>query len=155
MINSKFICLFVLLHLFACNKQKADQDLKYMQLELASTQHYLDAARYSVQKENEKLSNLSHEVSKLQSNLENRNPCAQLHILTIKGKQSRFSLDIGDHIKDAANSFTFDIAVDPTYYNKHDVGDPISDEFRVGSALLKGSFSSMKLKVIAKRIEVR
>lgn len=75
------------------------------------------------------------------------------YIITFEGKQSHFSLDLSEHVKDAMNAFTFEVAVDAIYYRTVNVGDNIVDEFRTGSLFMKSSFGDMKLTVIGKRIE--
>lgn len=75
------------------------------------------------------------------------------YILTIKVKQSHFSLDLGKHIKDELNATEFEIAVDEQYYNSVNIGDSICNEFRSGSFLMKGSIGSWDLSVQNKRIE--
>lgn len=66
--------------------------------------------------------------------------------------QSRFSLDITDHIKDAANAIEIEIPVDRYYYDVVKKGQVVTDKFRIGSFVLKGSFSNWKMKVIDKYI---
>lgn len=75
------------------------------------------------------------------------------YVITFEGKQSHFSLDISEHVKDEMNAFTFEIPVDAVYYRSVNIGDNIVDEFRTGSLFMKSSFGDMKLKVIGKRIE--
>lgn len=75
------------------------------------------------------------------------------HIVKFKLKQSHVSLSISKHIKDAANAIEFEIPVDKEYYDKLKIGQNIVDEFRIGSAVLYGSFGSWKMTVLEKRIE--
>lgn len=76
------------------------------------------------------------------------------YIIVLECKQSHFSLDIDKHMKDAMNKFDFPIEVSEEYYNKYNVGDEISSEFRMGSFIFKGSIGSWKIKVKEKRMEV-
>lgn len=69
------------------------------------------------------------------------------YILKIKLKQSRLSLDIGEHMKDVMNAIEFEIPVDKDFYNRVSVGTKITDEFRIGSFILNGSFSSWDMTV--------
>ena len=76
------------------------------------------------------------------------------YIIVLECKQSHFSLDIDKHMKDVMNKFDFPIEVSEEYYNKYNVGDEISSEFRMGSFIFKGSIGSWKIKVKEKRMEV-
>lgn len=69
------------------------------------------------------------------------------YILKFRLKQSRVSLDIGEHIKDAMNAIEFELPVDKDFYNSVSVGTNITDEFRIGSFILNGSFSSWDMTV--------
>lgn len=75
------------------------------------------------------------------------------HIVKFKLKQSHISLSISKHIKDAANAIEFEMPVDKEYYDKLEIGQNIVDEFRIGSAILYGSFGSWKMTVLEKRTE--
>ena len=75
------------------------------------------------------------------------------YILKLKLKQSHITLDLGTHAKDAMNSIEFELPVDKDFYNSVKIGDQIIDRFRVGSAVLYGSFGSWKMTVIGKRIQ--
>ena len=72
------------------------------------------------------------------------------YILKIRLKQSRVSLDIGKHIKDGMNAIEFELPVDKDFYNSVNVGTKITDEFRTGSFILNGSFSSWDMTVKGK-----
>jgi outer membrane murein-binding lipoprotein Lpp len=74
------------------------------------------------------------------------------YILTINIKQSHFTLDIGQHIKDEMNDISIEIPVDKEFYDAVEVGDIINDEFRWGSLILKGSIGSWDVTVENKEI---
>ena len=74
------------------------------------------------------------------------------YIVTIEIKQSHFSLDISEHMKDEANAVEITIPVDKAFYNKVDEGTVIDDSFRAGSFWMKGSLGSWDIKVIDKEI---
>lgn len=73
-------------------------------------------------------------------------------IIKVKLKQSRVSLDIGKHIKDAMNAIEFELPVDEDFYRSISVGTTFVDDFRAGSFVLNGSFSSWNMEVVGKRI---
>lgn len=74
------------------------------------------------------------------------------YVITFRVKQSHFSFDLSDHLKDSMNQMTFEIPVDKEYYDSVDVGDVLSDDFRVGSLVMKGSFGNWTVTVDQKEI---
>ena len=74
------------------------------------------------------------------------------YVITFNIKQTHFTLDIGEHIKDAMNDISIEIPVDKEYYDSVEVGDTIDDSFRVGSFIWKGSFGNWKVTVESKDI---
>lgn len=126
---------------------KADRDL--LQMQISNQQTALGALQL-------KYGNLQLQRSELDSvanYIEGLRTGKTRYVLSIKGKQSRFSLDLGEHAKDAMNAFTFDIPVDAVFYKSVSIGTELVDDFRSGSFIMNGSFGSMKLTVINKRIE--
>ncbi len=75
------------------------------------------------------------------------------YVVTFRIKQSHFTLDIGEHIKDAMNEITIEIPVDKEYYDSVAVGNTVNDDFRLGSLIMHGSFGNWN--VIVERKEVR
>lgn len=73
------------------------------------------------------------------------------YILTLEIRQSTFTLDIGEHIKNRMNKVTLSIAVDKRFYDKVKVGDEISNTLKKGSLLFNGDFSKLKVTVIGKK----
>ena len=51
------------------------------------------------------------------------------YVITFNIKQSHFSLDLGEHLKDAMNDISIEIPVDKEYYDSVEVGDVIDDSF--------------------------
>ena len=74
------------------------------------------------------------------------------YLLTLQIKQSTFTLDIGEHIKNKANEIEMTIAVDKRFYNSVQVGEEISNSFKMGSLVFDGDFSSLKVRVKSKQI---
>ena len=74
------------------------------------------------------------------------------YILTLSVSQSHFTLDLGEHLKDAANTLKFEIPVDKDYYNSCYVGQEIADNFRIGSLLFKSSVGKWRVKVVNKKV---
>lgn len=74
------------------------------------------------------------------------------YVIAFNIKQTHFTLDIGEHLKDAMNDISIEIPVDKEYYDSVEVGDTIDDSFRVGSFIWKGSFGNWKVTVESKYI---
>lgn len=74
------------------------------------------------------------------------------YLVTLQLKQSTFTLDLGEHIKNKMNTVTMTIAVDKRFYDKVKVGQELSNTFKSGSLLFNGDFSRMKVTVTNKRI---
>lgn len=74
------------------------------------------------------------------------------YVVTFRIKQSHFTLDIGEHLKDSMNEITFEVPVDKEYYDSVSVGDTINDDFRMGSLIMHGSFGNWKVTVDKKEI---
>lgn len=75
------------------------------------------------------------------------------YIVTFNIKQSHFTLDISQHLKDAMNDISIQIPVDKEYYDSVEVGDTIADDFRMGSFIFKGSFGNWDITVEDKYIQ--
>lgn len=75
-----------------------------------------------------------------------------LYILSLKLSQSHFTLDIGEHMKDAMNAIEFDMPVAKEFYDKVKIGDEILDDFRMGSFIMNGSFGDWEMEVKHKKI---
>ena len=74
------------------------------------------------------------------------------YVIAFNIKQTHFTLDIGEHLKDAMNDISIEIPVDKEYYDSVEVGDTIDDSFRVGSFIWKGSFGNWEVTVESKDI---
>ena len=74
------------------------------------------------------------------------------YVIAFNIKQTHFTLDIGEHLKDAMNDISIETPVDKEYYDSVEVGDTIDDSFRVGSFIWKGSFGNWKVTVESKDI---
>lgn len=74
------------------------------------------------------------------------------YVVTLEIKQSHFTLDVGEHIKDSMNKIQLEIPVDKQYFDSIKEGDVLSDNFRYGSWLMKGSYGSWKVVILKKEI---
>ena len=75
------------------------------------------------------------------------------YVITFNIKQSHFTLDLGEHLKDTMNDISIEIPVDKEYYDSVEVGDVIDNSFRMGSFIWKGSFGNWKVTVESKGIQ--
>jgi cell division protein FtsB len=75
-----------------------------------------------------------------------------IYIVKIKIHQTTYTLDIGEHIKNKINDIEFEIPVDKAYYDKCSIGQKVSDPgLKLGSLLVNGDFSKLKVKITGKR----
>lgn len=74
------------------------------------------------------------------------------YVITFNIKQTHFTLDIGEHLKDTMNDISIEIPVDKEYYDSVEIGDTIDDSFRMGSFIWKGSFGNWKVTVESKDV---
>lgn len=75
------------------------------------------------------------------------------YVVTFEIKQTHYTLDLEQHMKDEMNAITIQIPVDKEYYDSVSVGTIIDDSFRMGSMVMKGSFGKWKVTVKDKSIQ--
>ena len=75
------------------------------------------------------------------------------YVVTFNIKQSHFTLDLSEYMKDEMNDIFIQIPVDKEYYDSVEVGDTIADDFRMGSLVMKGSFGNWDITVEDKEIQ--
>ncbi|MFA5207475.1 MAG: hypothetical protein WC428_02345 [Candidatus Paceibacterota bacterium] len=149
--KSFLITIFISVMFFACKEIPCDVKEDIDQLKQTKSEYqneirdFADARAQNV-----------HEIDSLNGILKILNIYASgktpQYILKIHLKQSHFTLDIGKHIKDAANAIDFEIPVDKDFYNQVKVGTSIVDNFRMGSFILEGSFGNWDMTVKGKEI---
>lgn len=119
---------------------------------------YIEKIKQLKQEENDlniQISNQNNELTKINNQIAQQNKILEgnaKYIMKINISQSHFTLDVEEHLKDAMNDIDIYIEVSEEFYNKYNVGDTIADDFRVGSAIFKGSFGRWKVKVADKQI---
>jgi outer membrane murein-binding lipoprotein Lpp len=77
----------------------------------------------------------------------------EVYVLEINIRQSHFTLDLEEHMKDAMNDVTISVPVSEDFYNSVEIGTMLDDSFRWGSFIFKGSLGSWKVKVTNKYIQ--
>jgi hypothetical protein len=75
--------------------------------------------------------------------------------MRVRLKQSHFTLDIGEHIKDEINAIEFDLPVDKEFYDHCSVGTELVDDFRYGSFIMNGSFGKWDMHVVDKKVIIQ
>ena len=74
------------------------------------------------------------------------------YVITFNIKQTHFTLDIGEHLKDTMNDISIEIPVDKEYYDSVEIGDTIDDSFRMGCLIWKGTVGNWKVTVESKDV---
>ncbi len=69
------------------------------------------------------------------------------YYLTLEFVQSSFTLNIGQHIRDSANSFTITMPTTKEFYDSVKIGDVIGDKFKAASFVLTGHIGKRKVVV--------
>lgn len=74
------------------------------------------------------------------------------YMVTFRIKQTHFTFDISEHIKDKMNEILLPVCVDKEYYDSVSIGETINEEFRWGSVIVHGSFGHWNISVDNKEI---
>lgn len=82
----------------------------------------------------------------------NTNAFAERYIVEFELSQSRFSLDLWEHLKDDTNKISFFIPVDKEFYDEIKVNQRLINKERIGSLIFNGSFSSWNINIKSKKI---
>jgi hypothetical protein len=137
--------------IFACKETPCDviEDINNLNDRRAIAQGLVDNLNILKESKEAEIAVLDEKLKLLDIYASGRKP---QYILKIHLKQSHFTLDIGKHIKDAANAIDFEIPVDKDFYNQVKEGTSIVDNFRMGSFILEGSFGNWDMTVSGKEI---
>lgn len=134
------LCL-VVCSMVGCSKEK---ELSANIIKLEKMASELEDDVHNLETQKRMLENEIRDI-KIQSN-------TAKYIVTLNIKQSHFTLDLGQHLKDEMNDISIQIPVDKEYFDSVNVGDTIADDFRMGSLIFKGSFGNWKVTVQNKEI---
>lgn len=139
--------LVVLVMLVSCD----DGTFKIVEAENnTESNEYLEQQRNELQAEIAILQDQKATIEAEIDNAKRENGTAK-YVVTFRIKQSHFTLDIGEHLKDSMNEITFEVPVDKEYYDSVTVGSVINDDFRMGSLIMHGSFGNWKVTVGKKK----
>jgi hypothetical protein len=144
------ILVVVCLAFTSCENEKDVQsDIDRLRSERTLLERDVEGLQYEILSREKEISVLNDELKELNIYKIGKTP---KYLLKIRLKQTHYTLDIGEHIKDGMNSVEFEIPVDKEYYNSVSRGCDIVDNFRVGSLILNGSFGSWDMSVADKKI---
>lgn len=140
-----FVSLLLALTLISCeNQHDVQNDIHQLKIQRTAIQQEIQTLLDSKIDKQKEINLLDEKLKELKIYNTGKKP---YYILKIRLKQSRISLDIGAHFKDEMNAIEFEIPVDKDFYNSVNIGTKITDKFRVGSFVLKGSLSSWDMTV--------
>jgi hypothetical protein len=124
-------------------------DVERAKQEALTAERTRDAATSQTDKLRSQAAELSDEIKRSSLMLSGKHVD---NILKIEISQSHFTLNIGQHIKDAANAFEFEVPVSQEFYDKAVVGEDIEEKFRAASFWIGGSIGSWHVRCTGKRI---
>ena len=79
-----------------------------------------------------------------------------MYVVKFKIHQTTYTLDPFEYLKNKINDLEFEIPVDKAYYDKCKVGDLINDpKLKMGSLIMNGDFSALKIYISGKSIKKR
>lgn len=79
-----------------------------------------------------------------------------MYVVKFKIHQTTYTLSLGEYLKNRMNDLEFEIPVDKVYYDKCKVGDLINDpKLKIGSLIMDGDFSQLKIYISGKSIKKR
>lgn len=144
------IILITSIVFISCNTEQTEsrevnQQLKEERILLESESNALKSSIETMYKHRLEL---VEEVKELQS----INKDSQ-YIIKLMIKQSTFTLSLSEHMKNSANAIYLEIPVQYDYYRLLKVSDNITDNFKIGSFIVDGDFSNLRVEVVDKRIQ--
>lgn len=133
---------------------ETEQDIKDSISRLKSERSSVSSEVMSMRSE---MNSLSDSLNKINEELKIKGMISSgqkpKYVLKLKLSQSRMTLDIDEMMKDAMNEAEFTIPVDEEMYKSVQPGTRLVNNFRVGSFIMNGSFSSWDITVINKEIQ--
>jgi len=155
--NSKIIMnkiLLLLLSVLILSSCETEQDVKDSIVRLKSERSSISSEVMTMRSE---VNHLSDSLTKINEELKIKGMISSgqkpKYVLKLKLSQSRMTLDIDEMMKDAMNEAEFTIPVDEEMYKSVQPGTRLVNNFRVGSFIMNGSFSSWDITVINKEIQ--
>lgn len=148
----KILLIIVIILCTSCEEEKRDRihqlnnkitNLRYQRNNLVFSIDSLQDIKYNLTKEIEDL------FSEKQIYNNNKTP---IYILTLEVKQTTYTLDLDEHVKNHLNTIELQFPTSKEFYNKVKINDYISDDVKYGSLMFNNDFSKLKIKVKNKHI---
>ena len=131
-----------------------DNDKNRLQLECKALAQQKENLQSTVSRLNNSKTSLLKQIHDLQIQKSAYETGREIkYIVKFRIKQSTFTLDIGEHIKNGMNAIELELPVNKSFYDKVSIGTEISNSFKMGSLLCNGDFSNLHMTVTGKRIE--
>ena len=131
-----------------------DDDKDRLQLEFKALKQQKENLQSTISRLNNRKTYLLNQIRDLQIQKSAYETGREIkYIVKFKVKQSTFTLDIGEHIKNGMNAIELELPVNKSFYDKVSIGTEISNSFKMGSLLCNGDFSNLHMTVTGKRIE--
>ena len=131
-----------------------DDDKARLQEECKSLVQQKENLQSTITRLNDNIDYLKYQVNDLQTQKSAYQSGREIkYIVKFKIKQSTFTLNIAEHVKNGMNSIEVEIPVSKSFYDRVSVGTELSNSFKMGSLLFNGDFSNLHMTVTGKRIE--
>lgn len=110
--------------------------------------------KYDVDQLKKEITALTTEKKELQEDIQiiQQDSGVQRYVVTVRIKQSHFTLDLEEHWKDEMNALEIPIPVDKAFYARVEVGTVLDNSFRSGSFWMKGSYGRWDISVVKKEV---
>lgn len=131
-----------------------DEDKAKLQAECKALTQQKANLQSTISRMNDNISTLNTQIHDLRLQKNSLETGREIkYIVKFRIKQSTFTLDIGEHIKNGMNAIELELPVSKSFYDRVSVGTEISKSFKMGSLLFNGDFSNLHMTVTGKRIE--
>lgn len=131
-----------------------DEDKEKLQAECKALTQQKANLQSTISRMNDNISTLNNQIHDLRLQKNSLETGREIkYIVKFRIKQSTFTLDIGEHIKNGMNAIELELPVSKTFYDRVSVGTEISKSFKMGSLLFNGDFSNLHMTVTGKRME--
>lgn len=143
--------IFVSLFLFSCeNSRDIQMEIDMLNNERSNLKIDIDQLENEMTTNKAEIEYQTEKLKELNIYTSGRSP---KYVIKIQLKQSHFTVDVSEHIKDAMNVAYFELPVDKEFYNSVEIGTQLTNNFRVGSLLLRGSIGNWNMTIIGKTIK--
>ena len=131
-----------------------DEDKAKLQAECKALTQQKANLQSTISRMNDNISTLNIQIHDLRLQKNSLETGREIkYIVKFRIKQSTFTLDIAEHIKNGMNAIELELPVSKAFYDRVSVGTEISKSFKMGSLLFNGDFSNLHMTVTGKRIE--